>query len=75
MATDTSVPVPAPIVAPLEQSEFALPLSDFCTQLSATDKRVESIGAFYSTEKAAGRYKDLPSAYAVRFAAFLTKPM
>lgn len=75
MAKDTTPDIDsAPIVAS-EPTEFAQMLSDFCTHLSASDKRVESIGAFHSTEKAAGRLKDLPSAYAARYAVFLNKSL
>lgn len=57
-----------------EPSEFPLTLDEFCSRLSVNDRRVEIIGAFHFTEKAAGRMKDVESAYASRFAAFLTKP-
>lgn len=68
MAKDTSE------VQVAEPSEFPLTLDEFCSRLSVNDRRVEIIGAFHFTEKAAGRMKDVESAYASRFAAFLTKP-
>lgn len=61
--------------AVVEQSDFPLTLDEFCSQLSVADKRVETIGAFYATEKAAGRTKDTAPAYSGRFAEFLVKPM
>ena len=76
MAKDTTATVAEKIEGPVvEQSDFPLTLDEFCTQLSTTDKRVESIGAFYATEKAAGRTKDTAPAYSGRFAAFLNQPM
>lgn len=52
-----------------------LTLDEFCTRLSMKDKRVELIGAFHFTEKAAGKIKDAESAFEERFAAFATKPV
>jgi len=57
-----------------EPSEFALTLEEFCSRLSATDKRVELIGAFAHAETRAGRNKGLASEYEARFRAFVTKP-
>ncbi|MEY8688440.1 MAG: hypothetical protein AB9M53_00990 [Leptothrix sp. (in: b-proteobacteria)] len=51
-----------------------LTLEEFCTRLSVTDKRVELIGGFYSSEKRAGRVKDVETAFAGRFVAFATQP-
>lgn len=56
------------------ETEFPLTLTEVCERMSSTDKRVEMIGAFYSSEKAAGRLKDLESAYRTRFAAFCNAP-
>lgn len=58
-----------------EPSEFALPLDEFCAQLSRTDKRVELIAAFHAHERANGRMVDLPSTYTGRFAAFAAAPV
>ena len=55
--------------------DFPLSLDEFCSQISITDKRVEAIGAFHATEKAAGRVKDTFPAYSGRYTAFLAKPM
>ena len=57
-----------------EETEFPLPLDEFCSRLSATDKRVELIGAFHHSEKVAGRNKDNSSAYAARFVEFCNQP-
>lgn len=57
-----------------EPSEFPLTLDEFCSRLSVSDKRVELIGAFHTTEKAAGRSKDVESAYKARFTAFIKQP-
>ena len=54
---------------------FPLHLDEFCARLSATDKRVELIGGFHHTERVAGRTQDLESAYADRFAEFVSRPV
>jgi len=56
-------------------SEFPLSLDEFCAQLSSTDSRVEMIGAFHATERAAGRVKDLASKFTERFTAFVNTPV
>ena len=53
---------------------FDQTLEEFCTQLSVTDRSVEMIGAFYASEKQAGRFKDLASSYSARYAAFKNQP-
>jgi hypothetical protein len=59
----------------LETAEFEQTLDEFCAQLSSGDRRVELIGGYHATERAAGRIKDLPSAYAARFTSFVTAPV
>lgn len=61
----------APAVAP---TEFALSLDEWCSRQSATDRRVETLGAFHSVETLAGRTRDLPSAFAARLDAFANQP-
>ncbi len=68
MAKETDAPVAT------EQNEFPLTLDEFCSRLSINDRRVELIGAFHSTEKAAGRTKDLESKYSARYTAFINQP-
>jgi hypothetical protein len=53
---------------------FPLSLNEFCTRLSKTDRRVELIGAFQSSEKRAGRNKDTESAFAARYSDFINQP-
>lgn len=53
---------------------FPLPLDEFCVRLSKTDRRVEMIGAFNKSEKAAGRVKDTEAAFAERYSAFINQP-
>ena len=55
-------------------SDFELSLDEFCARLSAADRRVELIGAFHATERAAGRVKDFEAAFAGRFVAFVNSP-
>ncbi|HDR9163610.1 TPA: hypothetical protein QDB28_004014 [Burkholderia vietnamiensis] len=59
---------------PQTVTEFAQNADEFCASLSAGDTRVELISAFHSTEVAAGRVRDVPSAYAARFQAFINQP-
>lgn len=54
--------------------EFPLGISEFCASLSKEDRRVEMIGAFYAQEVRAGRPKDVRSAYADRYNAFINAP-
>ncbi|MNE61527.1 hypothetical protein D3C76_1597670 [compost metagenome] len=52
-----------------------LTLTEFCTRLSQTERRVELIGAFEFDERSAGRLKDTAEQYGARFQAFITKPV
>jgi len=64
-------------VEPVEQAEQAgvpMTLAEFCTRLSVTVKRVELIGGFDHSERAAGRLSDTAENYAARYAAFINKP-
>lgn len=65
-------PDTSPTVDPAEQE---LTLDEFCTRLSAADKRVELIGAFHFVETRAQRFKDAESSYRARFTAFANKPV
>ncbi|EPT1451927.1 hypothetical protein ACVOZ6_003515 [Escherichia coli] len=67
---------PEKIVAPEAQpTEFAQSLDEFCTALSLNEPRYTVIGAFHYVETKAGRVKDLPSAYAKRYADFKNTPI
>jgi hypothetical protein len=55
-------------------SEFVQGIEEFCATLSATDRQIEMIGAFYRVESAAGRTRALPSVFKDRYAAFLIQP-
>lgn len=61
--------------AEVVQQEPEVTLTEFCTRLSMTDKRVELIGGFEFTERVARRVKDAESAYRSRFNAFINKPV
>lgn len=50
-------------------------LTEFCTALSRSDKRVELIGGFNSVETKAGRLKDTEANFRKRFTAFVNKPV
>lgn len=56
------------------EGDFPLTLSEFCTQLSSSDKRVALIGGFYHSEDAAGTIKDTVAAFTERFEAFINQP-
>lgn len=51
-----------------------MPVEHFCAALSATDKRVELIGAFHNAERAAKRYADSHDNYQTRYVAFCAQP-
>jgi hypothetical protein len=74
--TMTPIPPVAPpaVAVTAEPAEFPLSLSEFCSRLSATDKRVELISAFHHDETAAGRSRDGEAAYRARFDAFVHRP-
>lgn len=52
-----------------------LTLTEFCTRLSITDRRVEMIGGFEYSERIAGRIKDTESGFAARYQVFINKPV
>lgn len=54
---------------------FQMTLTEFCTQLSRTDRRVEMIGAFEHTERLAGHLKDTKEGFAESYEAFCNQPM
>jgi hypothetical protein len=54
--------------------EFPLTVVEYCTHLSATDRRVELIGAFEHSERVAGRSSDIASNFSRRYAAFVNQP-
>ncbi|MEX3764466.1 hypothetical protein [Paraburkholderia phenoliruptrix] len=65
-AVNTATAVPAvPLVS----------LDEFCSRLSARDRRVELIAGFHHVEKAAKKFKDVESNYQARFSAFVNKPV
>lgn len=61
-------------VVDAEPKEFPLSLDEFCARISMIDKRVELIGGFNHSEKAAGRNKDTETAYRKRYAEFINQP-
>jgi len=61
--------------AAVDPAEQKLTLDEFCRRLSASDKRVELIGAFHFVETQAKRFKDAESSYRARFSAFVNKPV
>lgn len=67
---DTSVAAAAVVV----EAEFPLTLTEYCTRLSMTDRRVELIGAFEHSERVAGRNSDIETNFASRYAAFANQP-
>ncbi len=73
MSKQSTTPVTVSAEAPAA-GDFPLSLDEFCQRLSATDKRVELIGAFHHVEKAAGRGQDTSGNFAARFEAFANQP-
>lgn len=60
--------------AVVEPTDFPLSLDEFCKRLSATDRRVELIGAFHHVELKDGRTRDTDGNYRARFLAFVNQP-
>lgn len=56
-------------------ADFPLTLGEFCTRISLNDKRVELIGGFHATEKAAGNMSDTEANFKKRLVKFETKPV
>lgn len=62
------------VTQPVVATDFPLTLHEFCTRLSASDRRVELIGGFEHAERVAGRVKDTDANYGARFTAFINAP-
>lgn len=62
-------------VTPANEPVAEVTLTEFCTALSRSDKRVELIGGFNSVETKAGRLKDTGANFRQRFTAFVNKPV
>lgn len=60
--------------APEAVEAFPLSLDEFCARLSTSDRRVELIGGFHHSERAAGHTVDTEAAFAGRFVAFCNAP-
>lgn len=56
------------------RDEIPLSLTEFCIRASRTDRRIELLGAFEASEKAAGNHQDTEQAYKDRLAAFARAP-
>lgn len=74
MAKGDTTAVEAVVEQPTVGADFPLGLGEFCARLSASDRRVELIGAFHFAEKRAGRVKDTEANYKARFSAFCRQP-
>lgn len=76
-SSETAAPS-APKGAPAQTDrprDFELTINEFCIRRSATDRRVELLGAFAADERRAGHLKDTSDAYTRRLAAFTTRPI
>lgn len=74
--TEVAAEAPAEVApAVAELKEFPQTLDEFCRRLSLTEPRYMLIGGFHHTEQAAGRLKDVPSAYTKRYSEYLTTPI
>lgn len=54
---------------------FDVTIDEFCIRLSATDTRVEMIGAFCADEKRHSRIKDSDANFTKRFGEFVKRPV
>jgi hypothetical protein len=64
----------APVATEASTESFPLSLDEFCSRLSQTDRRVELIGGFHHSERAAGHSNDTEAAFAARYVAFCNAP-
>lgn len=62
-------------VAVAEVAAQTLTLSEFCSRISESLRKPELIGAFHSTEVAAGTVRDTAEAFQARFDEFVNKPV
>lgn len=73
--TTSNTQVDAPVAATSAVVEaYPLTLTEFCTRLSTSDRRVELIGGFEHAERTSGRVSDLEVNFAKRFAEFANQP-
>lgn len=72
MATKAEKQIEAP--AQPDNSNFPITLQEFCTRISVTDKRVELIGAFYTTKLAAGVTNAVQADFAAMLNEFANQP-
>lgn len=63
-------------VVPEQQAstDFPITLQEFCTRISVNDKRVELIGAFYTTMLAAGNISATQTEFADKLEQFAKQP-
>lgn len=66
-ATETTAAAPVQLGEP---ADYPMPLDEYCARRSATDRRVELIGAFHHDERHHGRLKDTTAAYDERLGVF-----
>lgn len=50
-------------------------VEDFCAMKSQSDRRVELLAGFHSSERLAGNLADTEAAFQSRFEAFINKPV
>lgn len=64
------------VEVPVQQDDTAFPitLQEFCTRISTTDKRVELIGAFYTTKLTAGVTSATQADFSVMLDEFANQP-
>lgn len=63
----------APAAAPVPVAETVETLSQFCTRLSHTDKRIEHLAAFFATMKAEGKSSMTRAQWEAELSAYSTR--
>lgn len=73
----TAVPESAPEsqAVPAAVAVEQTTLREWCANTSATDRRVELLGAFFTLETRDGRVKADPDVFAARYAKFVNRPV
>lgn len=75
MAEEPPAPKTAKAADPAPQPDnFPMSLDEYCTRLSARDKRVELIGGFHSSSRRAGTLTGTEAQFDALFQSFVSRP-
>lgn len=72
--TEAQPTADAPAAEQPQAAPSQISLTEFCIRLSETNRRVELIGAFESTERRAGRTEATHEQFTARYQEFINQP-